>query len=65
MSASSRQMLSRCYGASAVSPSSQSAPHYLPRKNEFETHVGELITTGKVHSRSIEFEGFNSVPEAF
>jgi hypothetical protein len=38
---------------------------YLHRKNEFETYVGELIATGKVHSRSTVFEGLNSVPEAF
>jgi len=38
---------------------------YLHRKNEFETYVGELIATGKIHSRSTVFEGLNSVPKAF
>jgi NADPH-dependent curcumin reductase CurA len=38
---------------------------YLHRKNEFETYVGELIATGKIHSSSTVFEGLNAVPEAF
>ena len=38
---------------------------FLPRQQEFEAHVGELIVAGKVRAHSTVLEGLNSVPDAF
>jgi len=38
---------------------------YLHRKHEFETHVGELLATGKIRPYSTVSQGLNSAPKAF
>lgn len=38
---------------------------FLPRQQEFEAYVGELIVAGKVRAHSTVLEGLNSVPDAF
>jgi NADPH-dependent curcumin reductase CurA len=37
---------------------------YLPRQQEFETHIGGLIAAGKVRAHSTVLKGLNSVPDA-